>query len=1095
MKNKKRVIKNIAWILFLSLIITGNIYNYSFSRAAEKIEIEQPEPVIGMEAPEMVPFNPIKNHESAQSEKANNIVSETTIEASRTPAPFSDNLQKILQDHKDFQETSTEESDDSLSITKHYNNEKDFEPGVVLVGLKNTGSKSSILSDAFSDIETEKIVDQDELLVEAIKGSNSKVKNKSDVRSIDYERIYSSRDFVINLTEKSKSAVLDTIKELEQNENVVYAMPNYYYSPCETTPNDYNSSQQWNLEKIGMPDAWSEETGSVTCSVGILDTGIDNEHPDLASNINMSLAYNANNQNSLDSMDIYGHGTGVAGIIGAKGNNLIGISGINWNVSMVPIKICLNNSENASVDAMVEAINYAINNNIDICNLSYGMPDYPAFIEAIEQYQGLLVIAAGNDGSNIDNLAPYPELSSLDNVIIVSSTYYGEGDNENRVNTSNYGINTATIAAPGSHIYTTNINDGYIHRYGTSFAAPHVTGVAALIKSKYPDLTAAQIKERIMNGVDFLPKLSGLVSSGRLNANYAINNTSNPQCLFVEPDNGENMSSAITRSLGTKDASSITRLKVIGNGNMGNCTNDSVSANSVLPNIEQVDLSSFNGELGKYSFYGCSKLTTVYLPEKDFQLPAFCFMNCTSLNTVYRANDCTRIIGEGDFTGLLGIVDATYPFAIQTQCFQNCTSLSTICLPNTIKLRISMYAFNECSNLDTIYIDSQEKETGVADLTEFSQIYNGVLRATSISAVKLPKDIEVMGCAFENCSELTNIQVYPAQNQKNTIANDAFYNVNSDCKVYMNQILYNDNTYIFNRTSTLSIPKEVNSLIITPNDNERINYAILRYLDDVVAINIKNLVLIGNASMSNSYNFRESASIVLNNLEMVDLSLFNGSLGTEAFANCTKLKYIIRNENFQYIPSRCFYGCTILDTIIVDNKYPKNWHEADLSDLVGLLAVDTEAFASCSSLEVIRFPYDDGTVVASDIGISGAFTNCTNLKTIYRTEKVVGEFDLTGISSFWPGWGYNFAYTRASSVKLPKEVVISEYCFYDNTNKYLLLNIYFDKTQTQAYYIGEKAFYGANARCKAYMSSALFYNNNFILPRHDSYNITKVLYD
>ena len=225
---------------------------------------------------------------------------------------------------------------------------------------------------------------------------------------------------------------------------------------------------------------------------------------------------------------------------------------------------------------------------------------------------------------------------------------------------------------------------------------------------------------------------------------------------------------------------------------------------------------------------------------------------------------------------------------------------------------------------------------------------------------------------------------------------------------------------------------------------------------------------------------------VLPNLEVVDMSSFTGKLGTYTFYECRNLKTVITSLNLSQIPGQCFMYCNKLSTIMVGDKYPKIWNEADLSSLNGELAINTQGFDNCINLTTVKFP-------STEIGFPSAFADCINLYTIYKDgdEKQDGVFDLTGISNLWVGWGHNLKNTAVSTVKLPKGVSIPEYCFYNCSN---LKKILFERIQIYTIGIGSKAFYGVNPNCEAYMDPMLVYNNSFQIKRSDTENITKIAY-
>ncbi len=363
-------------------------------------------------------------------------------------------------------------------------------------------------------------------------------------------------------------AVLDAAIRFNQSPYVLYAQPNYKIRAM-VVPNDPLFIQQWGLNNNGQmgglrdadidaPEAWDIETGSADIVVAVLDSGIDYTHPDLVDNmwinegevnepgvVDEDIDYNDVDDdgngyiddiygydfvdNDFDPMDEQFHGTHVAGIIGAVGNNGLGIAGVCWDVSLMALRMLDENGNGVTSDA-IGAINYAISWNVDVINASWGgyfynMALYDT-IAAADEAGILFVAAAGNDGFG---MAAYPAGFDLDNIISVMAT----NQFDNMWGFSNYSLRDVDLGAPGVGIFSTtpveetdwmdgnDISTDYDFASGTSSAAPHVTGACALMKVVNPDLTYTQIKQIILRSVD--PTLPGLcVSGGRLNLYNAL---------------------------------------------------------------------------------------------------------------------------------------------------------------------------------------------------------------------------------------------------------------------------------------------------------------------------------------------------------------------------------------------------------------------------------------------------------------------------------------------------------------------------------------------------------------------------------------------
>lgn len=328
-------------------------------------------------------------------------------------------------------------------------------------------------------------------------------------------------------------------QELLNVNGVYYVQPNSTLV-VEKDSNDsfYQAGNQWGLNGengINAPSAWDKTIGSYNVRVGVIDSGIF-EHVDLKANL--LGGYDFYNSSSITFDDVTGHGTHVAGIIGAVGNNNLGISGVNWNVNLVPLQV--HKSSNLfSTNSIIEAINYACSlwgtdRQIDILNFSgsnYGTSDGVSIREAIKQFKGLFVWSAGNDYLNIDKEINKCGSYNLDNLLSVGALT----ENGERSHFSNFSKNgtNVDIYAPGSNICSTVPDDGYEYYSGTSVAAPFVTGVAALLLSIDKTLTANKLKKiilenstpidiKILRNSDDLDNPTLLTTAKKLDASKAV---------------------------------------------------------------------------------------------------------------------------------------------------------------------------------------------------------------------------------------------------------------------------------------------------------------------------------------------------------------------------------------------------------------------------------------------------------------------------------------------------------------------------------------------------------------------------------------------
>jgi subtilisin family serine protease/subtilisin-like proprotein convertase family protein len=308
-----------------------------------------------------------------------------------------------------------------------------------------------------------------------------------------------------------------------------------YRIQVQTAPNDpyFTSNMQWGLNAIGAPSAWNHTTGG-NVIVAIIDTGINYNHPDLAANVwnNPNVAgdgigndYHGANFTSLTTttgnvLDDNGHGTHVAGIIGAVGNNGVGVSGVNWHVQLMALKF-LDSSGSGYTSGAVRAIDYAIAHGASIINASWGGGGFDqALSDAIgrAQHAGVIfVAAAGNNSLNNDTSPFYPASYNYDNVVTVAAS----DSTDHPASFTNYGPHTVDLYAPGVGIWST-VPSGYASYSGTSMATPFVTGALALLKAEHPDWNYHQLITRLETTVDRLPQYNNVKWGGRLDLAAAL---------------------------------------------------------------------------------------------------------------------------------------------------------------------------------------------------------------------------------------------------------------------------------------------------------------------------------------------------------------------------------------------------------------------------------------------------------------------------------------------------------------------------------------------------------------------------------------------
>ncbi len=325
-------------------------------------------------------------------------------------------------------------------------------------------------------------------------------------------------------------AVDDTAKaldELQGRDDVDYAEPNYVIQ-AESVPNDWPyGATEW--EGTGMEAAFdflAAAPAGDTVRIAIVDSGVDADHPELVDVL--IPGYDFANRDS-DPEDDAGHGTRVCGIIGAKGANASGSAGVAWNtpIEIMPLKFMRlkDGSTTGYTSDAVDAIYYAVDHGATIINASWGFSSYSKALEDAIKYarnHGVLFVAsAGNSGEDNDKVAHYPSNYQLANVIAVAAmNRYGE-----LASFSNYGQNSVHVAAPGSGLKTTDRDGGTASWVsGTSFAAPWVVGVAAMVASQNPSLSFTELRERILKATVMDASYSEelLLSGGCINAYNAL---------------------------------------------------------------------------------------------------------------------------------------------------------------------------------------------------------------------------------------------------------------------------------------------------------------------------------------------------------------------------------------------------------------------------------------------------------------------------------------------------------------------------------------------------------------------------------------------
>ena len=375
--------------------------------------------------------------------------------------------------------------------------------------------------------------------------------------------------YVVKLASDKQTARF--LEESTRNGSIAYAEPNYILHAMdlpktegsdEVIPNDPMFNQLWAMKNTGQKDpkgqdgiagadisatkAWALTKGNKKILVGIIDTGMDYNHPKLKDNVyhNPGESGGGKETNGIDDdangfiddfqgwnfagvstnnpFDDNEHGTHVAGTIGAKGNSGEGVTGVNWEASMMPIKF-LTGAGSGTLEDAVKGIQYATLMKMNMTNNSWGGGGFTqTMFDAINDAKSkgiLFIAAAGNDAANADTSPHYPAGYQLDNVIAVAATT----NRDVLADLSTYGKRTVHIAAPGNNILSSIPGNKYDTFSGTSMATPHVVGAAALVWGTDPSMKYTEVKDRLLRSRDFVPAMARKVMmGGRLNVYNAI---------------------------------------------------------------------------------------------------------------------------------------------------------------------------------------------------------------------------------------------------------------------------------------------------------------------------------------------------------------------------------------------------------------------------------------------------------------------------------------------------------------------------------------------------------------------------------------------
>lgn len=407
---------------------------------------------------------------------------------------------------------------------------------------------------------------EDQLLIKPKANvASEKLASFNAIRSAQVRRKFTGGIQVVSVP--AGETVSSLIAKYQQSGLVDFAEPDYIRHTDATLPNDpkFVDGTQWTLNNYGQnggttnadlnaPEAWDIRTSAEGIVVAVLDTGVRYTHEDLAANMWTNPRDGSHGLNAVagttDPSDDNGHGTMMAGLLGAVGNNGKGIAGVAWNVQIMACK-CFDNFGSGTDSAILACIDYARTNGARIINAGFDSPGYSQSLSnaiyALREAGIIFVTSSGNNTNNVDVNPRYPACYQIDN--IVSVAYTTRTDALGFV--SNYGATNVDLAAPGDQVYTTYSpsDTSYfppsglpINLAGTSFAAAHVSGALALMFAQYPGLSHREIISLLKDATDPLAALAGkCLTGGRLNLRKALSrplvsalsDTSNPVHLRV----------------------------------------------------------------------------------------------------------------------------------------------------------------------------------------------------------------------------------------------------------------------------------------------------------------------------------------------------------------------------------------------------------------------------------------------------------------------------------------------------------------------------------------------------------------------------------
>ena len=717
----------------------------------------------------------------------------------------------------------------------------------------------------------------------------------ADVTEEDYPNWDEFRQILsLELADKTEEGVAEAIQALDHrsSNDIYYVQPDYLCDAedfqFDIVPNDplYAGNQSDYYDLIDLPEAWNITTGSSSVKVAVTEEVY--RHSDLNANLDSVYDCSAKTVNSASSY-IAGkgnHGTCCAGVIGAKGNNGTGLAGVCWDVKIYSITTIDEYEEKIyrSVSNFSRMIQYLNSQNILITSnsLKYSHQNIEAVKQSILDYRGLFISSAGNNGQEItEETSRYPISYDCENILAV-----GACDVDDTIASySNYGEESVDLFAPGTDIGTTSFDtstgaEKYSTPSGTSMSAPMVAGVAALIKSVNPNLSALAIKQIIIDTVDKSDEYSEkCVSGGRLNAYKAVE-------LAKRCDsNGY----AINSSSGIIEA----------------CyTNNRFTAFSTLIIPETINGYTVRG-LGERLFKNSAVLRKVTLPSTLRTIDNECFYGCENLVNV--------------------INNSTQLFTIGSSAFANCPKLKSISVPQRTML-IQANAFSGSPNVVLFGPAVKSGETTETYLKSFTDTNNlpfvkvndegeiyGYTTQRNAKEILIPSKINgatpgsVGGCAFKGSEKIEKVIIDPGVTE---IATNAFAN----CPKLVCISIPTTVTEIAENTFRGVADPVSNAVIYAPVGSYALTFA-----DEFSIMHVKATLTVSSGELVFSLS---STDVRLETLNIPDTIHGRAVVSIEdhGFVSCTILKTIMLPESITSIGTGAFSFCKDLDDLYVYNK-------------------------------------------------------------------------------------------------------------------------------------------------------------------------------